>query len=236
MAILGVVGGLGPMATAYFMHLVTGMTEAATDQEHLRMLIYSAPDIPDRTAYILGRSDKSPLPGIVEAGKALKSIGAEVIAIPCITAHYFQSEIERELGIPTLNAIAGCAELLAEHGIKTVGLMATEGTVSSGIFQRELEKKGITLITPDKEGQQTVTSLIYDDVKQGRQPDMKAFYRVKKALQVRGAEVILLGCTELSVIKRDNNTGENVLDVMEVLAAMSITACGKNIRKECKLL
>ena len=105
MALLGVIGGLGPMATACFMELVTGMTDAATDQEHLRMLVYSAPDIPDRTQFILGQSDRSPLPGIVEVGRALTAMGADVIAIPCMTAHYFHREIAGQVPARILNAI-----------------------------------------------------------------------------------------------------------------------------------
>lgn len=232
MAVLGVIGGLGPMATAYFMQLVTSMTDAATDQEHLRMIVYSAPDIPDRTRYIIGKSSDSPLPGILDAGLRLKSIGAEVIAIPCVTAHYFQQQIEQGLGIHTLNAVAGSTEMLAECGIKTVGLLATEGTVQSGIFQREFDRRGLTLITPEKEHQELVTSLIYNDVKQGRKPDMDAFFKVKNRLVERGAGAVILGCTELSVIKRDYDTGCGILDVMEVLAAMSIKACGKRLKEE----
>lgn len=224
------------MATAYFMELVTSMTDAATDQEHLRMLIYSAPDIPDRTGYILGNSSQSPLPGIVEAGLALKSLGADVIAVPCITAHYFHKEIEAQLGVRVLNAIHDSAQLLYDSGIKTVGLMATEGTVRTGLFQNELDKRGISLVIPDEREQSAVTSLIYDDIKQGNAAHMDAFYRVKDGLLQKGAEVVILGCTELSVIKRDNDTGDRVLDVMDVLVSAAITACGKNVKQERLLL
>ncbi len=231
MALLGVIGGLGPMATAYFMELVTSMTEAAVDQEHINMLIYSVPHIPDRTDYILGKSGDSPLPGIVDAGLVLKSAGVDIIAVPCVTAHYFHNEIESRVGVPMLNAIRDSAELLYERRVKTAGLMATEGTVSTGLFQQELHKKGISVVVPNEKGQGAVTSLIYDDVKRGRPPDMEAFYQVKDELMREGAEVVILGCTELSVIKRDNCTGDNILDVMDVLVTSAITACGKNVRK-----
>lgn len=224
------------MATAYFMHLITDMTEASSDQEHLRMVIFSAPDIPDRTAYITGKSDKDPLPGILEAGMSLKKVGVDVIAIPCITAHYFQKEIESGLGIRTLNAISGCCDILADNNIKKVGLMATEGTVSSNLFQREFEKRDITVLTPERKDQELVTSVIYNDVKKGKKPDMNSFYQAKNGLLSRGAETVILGCTELSVVNRDNDTGEHVLDAMEVLAAMAITACGKKVRKDRRLL
>ena len=236
MALLGVIGGLGPMATAYFMELVTSMTDALIDQEHLRMLIYSVPDTPDRTDYILGRSKKDPLPGIISAGLTLKDAGADVIAIPCMTAHYFHEQIEKMVGLRTLNAISDSAELLKNSGVAKVGIMATEGTVKSGLFRKELEKKGIDAIVPDVNGQKAVTSLIFDNVKKGITPDMDAFFRVKNELVGRGAEMILLGCTELSVIKKNNDVGDHVLDVMEVLAASAIEACGKSVRREYSLI
>ena len=236
MAYLGVIGGLGPMATAYFMELVTSMTDANCDQEHLRMLIYSIPETPDRTSFILGRSKESPLPFMVEAGLALKSLGVDVIAVPCITAHYFQRELEASVGVRMLNAISDCADLLKESCVTNAGLMATEGTVSTGLFQRELESRGISLTVPGTEGQRRVTSLIYDCVKRGIVPDMDSFRLVKDELRQKGAEVILLGCTELSVIKKEHDTGDGVLDVMEVLASSAVKACGKKLSPHLRLI
>lgn len=236
MALLGVIGGLGPMATAYFMELITAMTDAARDQDHLRMIVYSAPDIPDRTEYILGKSKDDPLPGIVEAGRALRTMGAGLLAIPCITAHYFHNEIEAQVGVKTLHAINESAELLCAAGVHCVGLMATDGTLKSGLFQKALAQKGIRLLMPSEEGQRRVMSLIYDDVKQGRAPNMTAFGQVRDELRAQGAQVVLLGCTELSVIKRDHDLGEGILDVMEVLASAAVTACGKQVRDEYKQL
>lgn len=224
------------MATAYFMELVTAMTDAATDQEHLKMIIYSAPDIPDRTDYILGKSTDSPLPGFVQAGISLKTLGVDLLAIPCITAHYFHNEIESQVGVKTLHAIWETADLLAESGVSRVGLMATDGTIQSGLFQTALLQRGITPILPSEAGQRGVMSLIYNDVKQGKAPDMTLFNAVCDELFDSGAQVILLGCTELSVIKRDHVLGEGILDVMEVLAKSAITACGKQVRPQFERL
>ena len=91
---LGVIGGLGPMATAYFFQLVTQMSYAECDQEHMETIIYSKPNIADRTKYILNRNEKNPVGDIIEVGNILKASGADVIAIPCITAHFFHSEAE----------------------------------------------------------------------------------------------------------------------------------------------
>ena len=90
---LGVIGGLGPMATAYYMELVIQMTDASCDQEHLNMIISSRPGTPDRTRYILGLSDENPAPVMIDAGRWLVAEGAEILAIPCITAHYFQKQL-----------------------------------------------------------------------------------------------------------------------------------------------
>ena len=89
MKTLGIIGGLGPMATAYFMELVTGMTDVDCDQKHIPIVLQSIPQTPDRTSYILDHIQKNPLPQMVEAGKRLKEAGAAYLAIPCVTAHYF---------------------------------------------------------------------------------------------------------------------------------------------------
>ena len=93
---LGVIGGLGPLATAYFYELVTEFTEIEVEQEHLEMVLYSAPAIPDRTSYILDNSKPSPVPGIIRVGKELVNTGCEVIAIPCVTAHHFFDESAKQ--------------------------------------------------------------------------------------------------------------------------------------------
>ena len=147
--ILGVLGGLGPMATAYYLELIIKMTDAATDQEHLQSIVMNFPTVPDRTAYILGRSSNSPLEPMVALGKQLKAMGAAVIATPCITAHYFHSALQEQIGLPMIHGIACVARQLKESGIRRVGLMATDGTVQSGIFQRQLEALGFRVFVID---------------------------------------------------------------------------------------
>ena len=93
------------MATAYFMELLTRMSDAKTDQEHMEVIIYSKPSIPDRTGYILGKSEKSPLPDMLSVGEKLRTAGAELLAMPCITAHYFYEELEKRLGVPVINGL-----------------------------------------------------------------------------------------------------------------------------------
>ena len=236
MKTLGVIGGLGPMATAYFMQLVIDMTDAAIDQEHIPMIIYNCPQIPDRTSYLLGKSKENPGPLIIECGRKIADAGAELLAIPCITAHALFPEIENELDAPVLHIIRETACYLKKEGIRKVGLEATDGTVQTGVFQKELEANGIEVVLPSKEKQEMVMHIIYNNVKAGRRVDMERFEQVEAELHGKGAEVIILGCTELSMISRDEKIGHGYLDAMEVLARAAVMQCGKLKQKYNRLL
>lgn len=224
---LGIIGGLGPMAGAYFLQLVTQMTDAAKDQEHIEVILHSCPAIPDRTAYIIGKSEDNPLPEMCRIGKSLVQSGAEMIAIPCMTAHYFHDELEQQVGVPVIHAIRETAKYLKERQIDSVGIMATDGSVQSGLFEKELQKENIRCIYPSQEKQKLVMSLIYDDVKSGNGISMEKLDKISGELFASGAKVILLGCTELSIAKRDFTLGAGFLDVMEVLAKCSVEQCGR---------
>lgn len=236
MKTLGVIGGLGPMATAYFMQLVIDMTEAATDQQHIPMIIYNCPQIPDRTSFLLGKSSDNPGPQIIDCGRKIAQAGAELIAIPCITAHALFPEIEKELDTPVLHIIRETAVYLKQEGIRKIGLEATDGTVQTGVFQKELERQGIEVILPSKEKQEMVMHIIYNNVKAGRRVDMDRFQQIEEELHEKGAEVIILGCTELSMISRDEKLGHGYLDAMEVLARAAVLRCGDLKPKYHRLL
>ena len=230
---LGIIGGLGPMATSYFLRLLTDMCSARVDQEHLDTIIYSKPSIPDRTAYILDHSNPCPVPDMVEAGLKLKGAGADTLAIPCITAHCFHEELEKKIGLPIINAMQETADYLKENNIKCAGLMATDGTIKSRVFQDYLEKEGIRVIVP--ENQNLVMNIIYEQVKANRQVDMDMFTTVTDELTGKGADVVLLGCTELSIVKRDFRVKTNILDVLEVLSRSALIRAGKLSPKYIRL-
>lgn len=224
---LGVIGGLGPMATAYFLQLLVQMTEARTDQEHIEVLLHSKPQIPDRTRFILGQSREDPLPQMVEIGRELAGQGAELIAVPCVTAHYFQKKLEDSIGIPVVDTIWETALSLKAAGVTKAGILATDGTIESGLFQRAFAGEGISAMLPDRAGQQAVMQIIYQNVKAGQPVDSAAFWRVAEGLFGQGAQAVLLACTELSLVKRDFGLGEGFLDVMEVLARKAVLICGR---------
>lgn len=222
---LGIIGGLGPMATAYFFELIVEMTKAETDQEHIEILIHNCPSIPDRTEYILGRSTESPLEKMEEIGRELAG-QVDVLAIPCITAHYFHRELQEAIGMPLIHGIREAASYLKERNVRRVGVLATDATVEMDIFGRELAQYGIQTVYPEKEQQKLVMRLIYKNVKAGRDLEEPIFRKVKKHMFENGAEVVLLGCTELSMFKKQNMAGAGVLDVMEVLAKCCVEQCG----------
>lgn len=236
MKTLGVIGGLGPIATAYFYELLVRMTDSQRDQDHIEMLIYSKPSIPDRTEYILGRSKESPVMPMIEVGKSLTAMGADFIAIPCITAHYFYEQLTREIRVTILNVISETVKHLRNQGIHAVGIMATEGTIFTGLFQEELMQYGMCPIIPNGIHQGYINGLIYDDVKSNRPPQMDRFYSVADELKNDGAEAIILGCTELSLIKRDYVIGSGFIDAMEVLSSCSILHSGAKLKEEYKTL
>ena len=223
---LGIIGGMGPMATAYFFQLIVEMTDAQTDQEHIDILIHNCPSIPDRTNYILNRSNESPKEPIISIGRKLKEDGLDVLAIPCITAHFFHQELEEQIGMPIIHAVRETAKYLQQHKYERVGIMATDATMEKQIFQSELDRYGMQSVIPSADGQKDVMHLIYGNVKSGREIDMEAFDRVSEELYAKGAQVILLGCTELSMIKSKGAIGSGYLDVMEVLAKCCVEQCG----------
>lgn len=234
--VLGVIGGLGPIATAHFMELVIRMTDAAVDQQHLDMIVYSFPSIPDRTGYILDNTKPSPLEPMIAIGNALAAQGAEYIAIPCLTAHYFYDILEAGISVPIINGIGETVRHLKENGIRKVGIMATDGTITARLFHRALEALGMEPIVPSKERQQDVMNLIYDNIKANLPADMDKFRAVSGELREKGAQAIILGCTELSLIKRDHSIGPGFIDAMEVLAQQSVLRCGGPLKEEFKNL
>lgn len=234
--VLGVIGGLGPIATSHFMELVICMTDAQRDQDHLDMIVYHAPSIPDRSSYILDTTLPSPLAPMIEFVERLAMQQVACIAIPCVTAHYFHADLSRSISVPIIHAVEETALHLKSVGAQHVGIMATDGTIASRLFQNHLENLGITPIIPSPCAQKDVMHLIFNCIKANRPADMQRFSRVAQELRENGAEVIILGCTELSLIKRDSHIGAGFLDALEVLAQQSVLRCGAPLKEEYRCL
>ena len=223
---LGILGGLGPMSSVYFYEMLTAHTEAYCDQEHLNILISSRADTPDRTDFITGRSKNNPLPIMREEVERLAAAGASIVAIPCNTAHYFYDGISESSPVPILNIIRETADFCDFLGLDRVGVLATEGTVRSGAYKKTLESLGIEYMTCSEGDQRVVSEIIYGSVKQGKEPDIDEFLRVADSLTSSGCKRIILGCTELSLLKKNCRLGIRFIDPLEVIASRAIRECG----------
>ncbi len=199
--VIGVLGGMGPLATIDFLQKVYEQTPAATDQEHVPLVVYAVPQIPDRLAYLRG-AGPSPLPAMLEGLAVLGGAGAELVAIPCNTAHRWYDEMVRESGLRILHiADAACDELeAAGTGGAPVGLMATFATVEAGFYQARLRARGhACVVNTPEEFEALFTPAIYD-IKRGElERGGRLLEEAGRRLLERGAGKLVLGCTEVPV-------------------------------------
>lgn len=227
--LLGVLGGLGPMSSVYFYELITTLTRAERDQDHIDIILSSAATTPDRTAYILGRSQEDPAPRMVADAKRLVGFGADVIAVPCNTAHYFYEQIADAVSVPVLNIIDETARFVRSEGFCRPGILATEGTVRSESYAVACAREGIACGYPTAEDQQMLSDMIYGSIKQGKLPRREDLVAIADRLEAKGCDCMVLGCTELSLIKRAGLCDPRFIDSLEVLARRAISYCGKSI-------
>jgi len=224
---LGILGGLGPMASVIFYKMITEHTKASCDQDHLDVIVLSGASTPDRTEFITGKCDVSPLPQMIEGIKLLENAGAEIISVPCNTAHFFYDELNKASGVPVLNIVELTTGYIKRIGAKKVGLLATDGTILSGSYKRECDRMGLDYVVPDEENQKIIMDIIYNRIKNNNDTDPTDFFRVAKSLKEKDCDCLLIGCTELSLIPLDNAPSDlKFVDSLEVLAKVSIEECG----------
>ena len=226
-SLLGILGGLGPMSGIYFCEMLTMHTYAQKDSDHLNFLLSSRADTPDRSSFILGTSDDDPTPRMRSEAKKLEAAGAELLVIPCNTAHYFYSKVTEAVDIPILNIIEETAKLCSLEKVKTVGVLATEGTSKSGAYIDIFSKHGIDILPLSEEEQALVTDTIFGKIKSGLAPDYEKFENLCHSLRSKGCEKVILGCTELSLIKKERPLPSFVIDSLEVLCIAALSACNK---------
>ena len=220
--VLGILGGVGPLATAYFMELVIKKTPAERDQDNIPMIVFNDPQIPDRTAHILDPAQPDPLPEMVKVVRWLEQAGAGYIAIPCNTAHYFYDALVSAAHVPVLNIMREtAAHIVGRFGEgATIGLLATDGTIASGVFQQYLNQAGLRAAVPTPEEQTgVVMPLIYERIKRNLPYDPQPLLNVARRLHDDGCDAVIVGCTELSVVYQDlAERPPYLVDAMDVLA------------------
>jgi aspartate racemase len=199
--LLGVLGGMGPLAAADFLTKLVAETPATRDQDHIPYVAWGVPQIPDRTAAISGRGD-SPLPQMLRGIAALKQAGASVVAIACNTAHYWHDDLVREGGLPILHIADAVCDMLAERGIASgnVGLLGTDGTVKAGFFQQRFAARGLDCVLSSRSDQDrfvlpAIAAVKANDLARAHELAVNAVARLLDS----GAQAVVLACTETPV-------------------------------------
>lgn len=221
---LGVIGGLGPLASSYFYELVINKTKALKDQEHIDMVILSHASIPDRTAYILDNTKESPLGYLKQDIKTLEQMGARYILMTCNTSHYFYDELKEITNVCLLNMIEDTILYIKEKGMKKVLILATTGTIESKLYQNMCIKHNLDFEVPNALIQQKVMHIIYENIKKGKEIDIDIWNEIISSSK---CDSYILGCTELSVVKNKLKLGTNYIDPLEVEAEKVIMLFGK---------
>ncbi|MCR5481286.1 MAG: amino acid racemase [Clostridia bacterium] len=232
---LGVLGGMGPMATQLFFRMVVDMTDASCDQEHLNMIIFNHATMPDRTKAILSGETEEVYKRLLSGARFLADAGADVIAIPCNTSHYFIDRLKDDVkSIEFIDMIRETARFAAMQGKKEkparVGILATEGTLGSGLYQKRLAEAGAEPVILSDEGRRLTMKIIYDCVKSGIPAEREDVLAIEKELSEKGCSCAVMGCTELSCLKEDMKLSDFYIDAMKVLAEKSVMACDKRLR------
>lgn len=228
--IIGIIGGMGPLATVDLFKKIVLYTQASCDQEHIHLIIDNNTEIPDRTSYIISNGE-NPEKYLIESAIKLQAMGADALIMPCNTAHYFFDKIQAQIKIPLLNMVEETAKEIKRINPYTskVGLLATEGTYQTLIYDKVFEKYGLQLVKPRKESIKYVMELIYS-VKEGKTNlDLTNFLSVISQLKEMGSEILILGCTELPVAFEMYNIRENYVDPTKVLAISAIRFAGKKV-------
>jgi aspartate racemase len=221
---LGVLGGMGPAATADFLARLARLTPAHRDQDHIPTIVYSDPRTPDRSDAILG-SGPSPVPAMLHGIDFLNQVGCALIAVPCNTAHYWYDELAARSQVPVLHIVDSTIARLRAWTVRRVGVLATDGTIRSGIYHRRLQAAGLeALDLVDDEANPVMHGI---RLMKGGDPSgaEKLLLTAAEELVRRGADALVLGCTDVSAaLAGTSNVGRApVLDAADCLAEASIT-------------
>jgi len=225
---LGIIGGLGPLASADFYQKLTELTPARADTDHLPLVLLSLPQIPDRTEAILNGSD-AVLKSLLAAVRTLDQFGIECIAMPCNTAHHWFDELTHATGAEIVHIVESVVEDMARgFGGRRVALLATPGTLSSGFYQDRLLAAGYEVCRPSAPEFQPLVDKAIHDVKAGVVAE--AAVALKAALahcRAEGVEAGILACTELSVMSREAmHCGLTIIDSNTALAQACLRRLG----------
>ncbi len=230
--IVGIIGGMGPEATVDMMSRVIRATPAKDDVDHIRMLVDNNPKIPSRIKAIIEGTGESPVPCMIEMAQNLVAWGADFLAIPCNTAHYYYDAVQAAVDVPVLNMIDLTVDAIITENpeVRRPGLLASTAVFMTGLYKKRFEKKGLKLITPADSAQEKVMTAIRQ-IKTGRfgSREIKVVNTAANELTTAGADVLIVACTELSIISSSVKSRVRLYDTSQVLAEAVVQAAMKSV-------
>ncbi len=224
---IGIIGGMGPMATVDLYKKIIELTPANSDNEHLHVVIDSNTNIADRTSNILGMG-KDPTQELIRSAITLENMRADLLIMPCNTAHFYYDRITPFIKVPFINMIDETAKEIRRIGLKKVGLLTTDGVIKSEVYTKTFSEYGIEEMHPDERNQKEVMNIIYNGIKAANYNiDTIRFKGVIEKLLEQGAECLVLGCTELPIAFEVFNLEENTINPTIILArtAVNVALC-----------
>ncbi|HTG68500.1 MAG TPA: amino acid racemase [Candidatus Udaeobacter sp.] len=227
---LGVIGGMGPKATSVFFDMVIEQTAADRDQEHINIVVLNHATLPDRTEVILAGRGEVFLEAVAKDLKLLEAAGVSNIAIPCNTSHYFYNDMQKMTSINIINMVdETLKEIYDTYGEHCkIGILATNGTVSSGVYRKGCTQYNMQLHEPNDSIQEHVMDIIYNKVKRNLPVEPSEFEGIINHLLIHDqCQCVIIACTELSIIPIQNEVSKYCVDAMAVLVQKSIELSGK---------
>lgn len=225
--LVGILGGMGPAATADFYTQLIRSTPATCDQEHLNVAIWADPRIPDRVPALLEQG-ADVYPWLLTGAHKLRGLGATIAAMPCNTAHYYLAQLVADTQLPFVDMVAETVAAVIERSdqVQTVGLLGTRGTLQTGLYQQPFAAAGLRTVEPDPEAQRLV-DLAIRHVKSADAPAAQPFVEEAARRLSTAGDVVVLACTELPVALRDANLGglPPLIDPTTVLARAVVREC-----------
>lgn len=214
---VGVIGGMGPEATVEFLRRIVAATPANDDQDHIRVLVDNNPKIPSRLAAIVEGTGEDPLPTLIAMAKGLEKQGAELLAMPCNTAHYYRPRIAEAVSIPFLDMIALSVAVMPG---KRIGMLASPAVRKVGLYEKNLRAAGKEAMFPEDDAPllEIIRAVKANRVTDAHRRDYGA---IAQALQ---ADAYLIACTELSVLGSPPSVTAPAIDALDVLVKATVDA------------
>jgi len=222
--IVGVLGGMGPLATMDFLAKMLAATPAARDQDHVPVIVSAIPQVPDRTLAFRGEGE-SPLPFLVDGARRLKAAGAGMLVMACNTAHLWFDELGDSIDLPMIHLVdAAIADTAAIAGPQArVGLLGTDATLASGLYINRDGTRGLRWLLPTAREMTELVMPGIEAIKAGdRDTGRNRLAAAAEALKKRGAAAVILGCTEIPVVLDTSNSPLPVVDATAALARRAV--------------